>query len=457
MAGIGFELLKLWKQGTYQSLLRAYALTTMMVSGPGLLIILSLGVICFFTIFSTPFYLTGYQFLSTITYLLSSSMITASALQYTFSRFISDKVFSKDFEDISPNYLGVLFIQLVMSILLALPIVLYFFAKYSLTLKILLISSFIILCLIWLSVVILTGIKAYHLIIWGFTLGYYVMIVVHLVWGKPKIESLLFEFLLAQIVLFLFLLHAILDYYPSSVCIRFDFLKKENIYYYLIGSSFFYALGFWIDKFLFWMNDNTGFMIFDPLRLSPLYDLPMFLSYITVIPAASAFLLQIEANFALKYPRYMQAIFQRKTLEEISVMRDELLIAARDSIYTMFKSQALLIVTMILSACFLFSIFDILPLYLNLLFILLVAVSLNLILWGLLNILYYLTLYNDAFYVSLIFVVANFSLSWASLKAGPYFFGYGYAAGSLLGVVCALFFINKGFRRLEYKTFMLID
>ncbi|ARG99686.1 hypothetical protein B6V88_04235 [Legionella micdadei] len=121
MAGIGFDLLRLWKQGSYQSLMRAYTLTTMMVSGPGLFIVVSLGIVCFFTLFSTLNYLIGYQFLSVVTYLLSSSMIVSALLQYTFTRFMNDQLFSRDFKQVSPNFIGILLLQLIISIFFRYP------------------------------------------------------------------------------------------------------------------------------------------------------------------------------------------------------------------------------------------------------------------------------------------------------------------------------------------------
>lgn len=239
MAGIGFELVKLLKEGTYSSLLRAYTLTTMMGSGPGLFVIIGLGIVCFFNLFAIPDTLTGHQFISIVIYLFSSSMIISSFLQYTFFRFIADRIFTKDFEQVTPNFNGVLLVQLIISIFFSLPIVFYFFYNYGVILQILLISTFVILCMIWISTVLLTGFKSYRRIIWAFVLGYSTMIIVHFLLQKNDIITLLFEFLLAQTLLFLLLLHAILDFYPGFTLIKFDFLKKENFYFAVVFANFF--------------------------------------------------------------------------------------------------------------------------------------------------------------------------------------------------------------------------
>jgi len=457
MAGIGFELKKLWDQGSYRSLLRAYTMTTLMGAGPGIFMILSLSVTCFFSLFSTPSYKITYQFLSIITYLLSSSMIIGSFLQFTFFRCIADIVIEKDFNKITPNFIGVLFLQLIISISISIPVVFYFLSEYSFILKLELVSIFIILSMIWVSVVLLTGNKAYRFIIWGFSLGYFSMIVVHFLLDEPNLISMLFEFLIAQVIILIFLLHSILDYYPTSDLIRFDFLKKENFYFSLFFSSFFYTFGFWIDKYLFWYNDNTGFVIFPPLRLSPVYDLPMFIAYLAIIPTTSTFLMQIEANFGLIYPKFMKTIFRRKTYAEISAVKSELVLAGKESVLSLFKTQSTMTVIMFLSASFILSTFNILPIYLNILLILIIAVGLNIILWGLLNILYYLTEYLHALYVCIIFATSNFTFTLISLYAGPSFFGYGVGLSLLLSISFALIYLNKDFKNLEYSTFMMTD
>lgn len=457
MAGIGFELLKIWKEGTYSGLLRAYALTSMIGSGPGLFVILGLGIVCFFNLFAIPNTDTGHQFITITIYLFSSSMIISSFLQFTFFRFIADKIFSKDFELVTPNFNGVLLVQLIISICFALPIVFYFFSNYSMTLKILLISTFNILCMIWISTVLLTGFKSYRRIIWAFVLGYSTMIIVHFLLRKNDILTLLFEFLLAQTILFSLLLHAILDFYPGKKLIKFDFLKRENFYSTIVFANFFYNLGFWIDKYLFWYNTDTSYTIFPPLRFSPIYDFPMFIAYVTIIPAIAAFIFQIEAKFAIIFPTFMDTIFRRKTLTEIDTVRNQLISAGRDAVFSLIRTESIVIVILFLSASFLFSVLNVVSLYLNVLFILIIAAGLNVILWGLLNIMYYMTRYRHAFYVSFVFFISNLIFTLISFYAGPVYFGYGFCVSLLLSIIFALIFLNEDFNNLEYLTFMMTD
>lgn len=225
----------------------------------------------------------------------------------------------------------------------------------------------------------------------------------------------------------------------------------------LYSPIFFYNIGFWIDKYLFWYNPDTSYIIFPPLRFSPIYDFPMFIAYITLLPAIATFIFQIEAKFAMIFPRFMETIFRRKTLAEIDVVRSQLIASGRAAVFSLIKTESVVIVILFLSASFIFSVFNVIPLYLNVLFILIIAAGLNVILWGLLNILYYMTRYRHAFYVSFVFFISNLIFTLISFYAGPLYFGYGFCVSLLLSIVFALMFLNEDFNDLEYLTFMMTD
>lgn len=457
MAGIGFELAKLLKQGSYSSLIRAFGLTAFIGAGPGLFIILSLGIICFFTLFATPNSLISGEFLIIVIYLLSSSMIVSAFFQYTFFRFVADKVFLEQFSLILPNFNGVLLVQIMISMFFSIGALIYFFSGYSIFLKGLLLANQVMLSLIWLITVVLTGLKSLRFIAWGFGLGYGAMVLLHFGIGINTLDMLLFEFLLAQIIVFLFLFHAIIDFYPTDMLIRFDFLKSENLYYRLLFANFFYTAGFWVDKYLFWFNPITGYSLNPPLNSSPIYDIPMLVASLTTIPAMTSFILYMESQFAIIFPQLMETIYKHKTLAEIVRVRDDLIHSAQSAIYHLLKTQAGLVIICCLSASFIFEIFQISSLSLHLLFILLIGVALQLVLWALLSILYYLTQYQAVLVVSFLFFISNLFFTQASIAAGPEYYGYGYCLSLLISVSYALWSLNRGFRDILYYTFMMTE
>jgi uncharacterized membrane protein len=84
-----------------------------------------------------------------------------------------------------------------------------------------------------------------------------------------------------------------------------------------------------------------------------------------------------------------------------------------------------------------------------------IGAGLQVVLLGILNVLFYLDRRRLALLLVAAFLVANGLLTALTLYLGPEFFGYGYA-GSLLAVcVLGLVVLDRVFERLEYETFML--
>ena len=252
-------------------------------------------------------------------------------------------------------------------------------------------------------------------------------------------------------------MHAIINFYPTHTLIEFDFLKKNNFYLSLVLANFFYTLGFWSDKYLFWFHSNTSEVIFAPLRTSAIYDFPMFIAFLTIIPALGVFMLHMESQFAVIYPKVMSTIFKRKNLAEINAIADQLVQSGREAVYSLLKTQACVMIIMFLSSAYLFEKYHLLPMYWNLLFVLLIGAGLNALLWALLSLLYYMTQYQQAVWVTAVFAIGNSLFTLMTLYAGPWYFGYGYCASLLLSVICALICLNKDFKDLGYSTFMMTD
>ncbi|MFX5494607.1 exopolysaccharide Pel transporter PelG, partial [Acinetobacter baumannii] len=75
-------------------------------------------------------------------------------------------------------------------------------------------------------------------------------------------------------------------------------LDRRQVFVSLLLTGLCYNLGIWIDKFIFWFNPSTSDLGIGPLRASILYDLPIFLAYLSIIPGMAVFLVRIETDFA---------------------------------------------------------------------------------------------------------------------------------------------------------------
>ena len=69
-----------------------------------------------------------------------------------------------------------------------------------------------------------------------------------------------------------------------------------------------YNLAIWIDKIVFWFAADTGMNVIGPLRASVIYDMPVFLAYLSIIPGMAVFLVRFETDFVEWYDKFYNAV-----------------------------------------------------------------------------------------------------------------------------------------------------
>ena len=257
-----------------------------------------------------------------------------------------------------------------------------------------------------------------------------------------------------NLLLFSFLRHIVREY-PGEELLKFDFLEKRRSFYSLFLIGTLYYLAVWVDKFIFWFVPYTSEAVIGPLRASIIYDLPIFLAYLFILPGMAVFLVSIEADFADQHERFYRAVREGDTLMHIEYRRDRMVYAARQGIYEIFKVQGLTVVLCLLWGRELLHAVGISPLYIHLFYIDVVAVSVQVLLMAILNVLFYLDARREVLIITASFFVSNLAFTFATLNLGAETFGYGFAASVTFSAFLSLFILSRKFNRLEYETFML--
>ena len=103
MAGIGFELKKLFGKKGYLRNLRAYLYTAFITVGPTILCISMVTAIQLFLIFIGVGLSDRELFLAAVTYSFVFSLIITSGFSMIVTRYISDKLFDKEYDYILPS------------------------------------------------------------------------------------------------------------------------------------------------------------------------------------------------------------------------------------------------------------------------------------------------------------------------------------------------------------------
>jgi len=455
MAGIGFELRKILRRESYWSVFQAYGYAGIISSGPWILSILGLLVIGLSTVSSENLGGQVAQFQISVTYLIAASLILTGFIQSSFTRFVADRLFEKRDGLVLPNFHGVVCLVTVVTALVGTMAVVILFPRQSLLYRVLMVGSFVVLANVWVGTIFLSGLKQYQGILILFAVGYGISVGAARLCSSYGLEGLLFGFFLGQFVLLLGIMGLTFRHYSSPDFWSWEFLKKGSLFRELIWLGFFYNAALWVDKILFWYFPHTGQFIIGPLKSSPIYDLPIFLAYLAILPGMASFLVRMETDFVERHAEFYDGIRNGASLDYIEEAKSGMVRTARQGLYEIMKIQGVVCLICWWSGPTILSWLGISMLYESLLYIDVVAASFQVVFLGILNTLFYLDKRGLALRLTILFFLSNGLFSLATLMGGITWYGYGFAGAVLLVVVAGLYQLDKTFQKLEFETFML--
>lgn len=455
MAGIGFELRKLLRKDTLVGLLQAYAFAGVIGSGPWVLSIVGILIIGLLAGIGAEGGEHVTQFQVTVTYIIATSLILTGGVQLAFTRYVSDRLFEKDRNIIMPNLNGLLMIVVLTASGFGLLVNLVVFPAESVLFRILALAAFVLMCAVWILTVFLSGMKQYKAIVSLFALGYTLTVGFALLLRPWGLEGLMGGFVLGHCALAagMWLLTAF--EFPCPRLTDFDFARPSRFHASLIVIGVAFNLGVWIDKFMFWFFPDTSAEAIGLLRASIIYDLPVFLAYLSIIPGMAVFMVRIETDFVEYYDKFYDAVRSGGSLEYIEDMRDEMVYSIKQGLAEIAKIQTLAVLVTFVAGPGLLQALDISELYLPLLHIQVIGASLQVVLLSVLNVFFYLDQRRIIVFLCLEFLFLNILLTGLTLWKGAAFYGYGFAVAVLITLATALVLLDRRLSRLEYETFML--
>ncbi|MDD2885226.1 MAG: exopolysaccharide Pel transporter PelG [Dechloromonas sp.] len=456
MAGIGFELRKLLKKDTLLGLVEAYAYAGVIGSGPWVFSIIGILMVGIFsaTVVVPSFLVT--QFQTSVTYLVSSSLILSGLVQLAFTRFVSDRLFAKQEDLIHANLNGLMLVVVTVSAALGTLALFVVFPGESMFYRLLMLAGFVLLNAIWVMTVFLSGMRHYKSIVVLYGLAYALVVGLAFFMRHAGLVGLLGAFVIGHIFLlagmWVLVVH---EFTPQGALLRFDFARADWRYPSLMAVGCLYNLAVWADKLMFWYYPSTSDPIIGQLRASVIYDLPVFLSYLSIIPGMAVFLVRIETDFVEYYDKFFDAVRSGGSLEHIEAMRDEMVFSIRQGLAEIAKIQGLAVLLFIVAGPALLKTLKISELYLPLLYVQVVAAALQVGLMSILNVFFYLDQRRIVVLLCIEFFLLNVGLTAITLWLGAAYYGYGLAVSVLITLATGLYLLTEKLKLLEYETFML--
>lgn len=456
MAGIGFELRRLLRKNTLVGLLEAYTYASIIGSGPWVFSIVGILLIGIFSAsLVTPHFVVT-QFQTSVTYLVASSLILTGLVQLAFTRFVSDRLFEKKRDLILPNLHGLMLVVVSIASLVGTLALFVMLPGLGILYRLLMLAGFVLMCGVWVLTVLLSGMKRYKAIVILFGLSY-TLIVIGALWLRDYgLEGLLGGFVVGNLALLAGMwTMTVREFGVRQPLISFEFAETKLIYPTLIAIGFLYNLAVWVDKFMFWYFPPTSDAIIGHLRASLIYDLPVFLSYLSIIPGMAVFLVRIETDFVEYYDKFYDAVRSGGSLEYIENMRDEMVYSIQQGLSEIAKIQTLAVLVTFVAGPTVLHILDISELYLPLLHVQVIGAGLQVGLMAILNVFFYLDQRRIVLGLCIEFVVLNVLLTAFTMWFGAALYGYGFTVSVLITLCTGLVLLSRQLNRLEYETFML--
>ena len=456
MAGIGFELRKILKEDRLLSLAKVYGYSAILSSGPWVISIIAILLVGFVSLASYGPGSDVYRFQVVITYAiaLASSLIITGLVQLPFTRYIADLIFNHREDEILPSFFGAIFLAWILGLPFIVPFYVWMFEGQSLVFILGTIATFLVLCAVWIASILAASLKYYKGVVWSYFISYTLIVIASIFLGE-SIEKLIYIFFMGNALLLVALMTLIIKSYNATIFLKVDFFLAKNFYWSLAFAGLFYNFGAWIDKFIFWYHPATGYAVLGRLHASIVYDMPIFLAYLSILPGMAIFFFRLEADFAEKYELYYDAVRNGGTLTMIRTYRDEMINIIRHAMHEIIIIQGIVDILLFLSAPQIFATLKIPQLYLGLFYVLTIGAMLQLAFMSVLAILYYLDRKMVAMWLSLAFFILNTLLTLLSIDMGPAMFGYGYAVSLLIVFTASIVVLRNEMERLNYETFML--
>ncbi len=450
MAGIGFRLKRLIAKETF-GWLRAHLFGSVLSSGPWLLSIGTLATLAFLSrnVVGRP---EHDLFRAIVVYSYTFSLIITGGVQMVVTRHLADELYL--------GYLGALkaiYRWTVAATALGHLVVACAFYGLApdlpLTVRLSGIVLFVVVGCSWIAMIFLGAAQDYASVAAAFLGGSVLSVGAALglgaLWG---LAGYLGGFVLG-LAAFFFVLNARIEReFPATSTLQgLRLLGSFRRYPELALAGLLYNGAIAADRLIFWASPE-GWRVTSWFYGS-VYDTPVFLAYLSVVPSLAIFLVSAETDFYDRYRHYYGMVTKHGTLRQMLEAKAAMADSLRESLKRLLTVQVPVTLTLMAVAPWIVNAMGMQRIQIGILRATLVGALLHaLTLFGIIVLLYF-DRRRAALEVSGVLLAGNVLLTAASLQLGPRFYGVGYPLAALCSCAWAYWRLEGTLNDLEYLTF----
>jgi uncharacterized membrane protein len=321
MAGIGYELKKIFREESISRLAGGITYSTLVTVGPTIIVIVTILILYLTLGLMSVSYPERELLSSTILYVFIFALITTAAFNGVMSRYIADKLYEEKYDDILPSFYTGILLNTLVGTAIGMPFILrvIFIGQVDIIFAFVSYCFFIIMIITFYSMIYVAATKDYKIIAIYYTIGMVIAFISASLFyrgGLTTIKSILYGITLGFLII-AFLEFAYMRKYFSSNsknykdCLHY-FIDHKNICF----CNFFYILGLYIHNFVFWTHPSHIIIAKSYVSMQS-YDMASCLAMFTNISTITIFTVMAETKFHDKYQKYNEAVIG-KTLNDIN-------------------------------------------------------------------------------------------------------------------------------------------
>ena len=325
MAGIGFELKRLFKRKGLFATMRAYGYAGIVCTGPMLLgVLLQVGILMLCGTWGVD-RANQDLLVCMVTYTLLASLVLTSFFSMPVTRFLADMLFAECEEEVLPSFWGSNAIMLVAGTVLYGIFLL--FSGATLLQGLLCLFLFNIMIVNWNGMSYLTAIKDYQGILCSFVAAIAVACLCalgSLALGLPPVEGLLASIAFGYGVMLVWDVVLLYSYFPQSDCSPWRFLHWLDQFMPLALTGLFTNLGLFAHLVIIWAGP-IGMQVKGLFYGAPYHDVPALIAFLTILVTTVNFVVSVEVNFYPRYREYYSLFNNGGVVGDIMVAEEEML------------------------------------------------------------------------------------------------------------------------------------
>lgn len=314
MAGIGFELKKLFRKDGIFSTVIAGLYATVVTIGPTIMVILAINLMYFLLPYVQMPWMDREVLSSTILYVFIFSLIISSPLNIILSKYVADLIYEEKYNNLLPALDMGNLVLAVLVVLTGLPFgaAMYFIGELRLTYVAVSYLFYAGLAFTFYYMTFITLLKEYRRITWSFLISLTVGIVFAccavFLWDFYVTDAILDALAISFNMIAMLLLSRLRKYFRNHEGIGVVVLQYLKKYRQLFLANLFYTLGLYSHNFIFWTFSTYKVRVAKVFVSAPVYDVVTYLAMLSNLSILVIFVVNVETKFHTAYQTYCSSI-----------------------------------------------------------------------------------------------------------------------------------------------------